>query len=226
MTGCLELPKTDSGDIGSIHWSYDFESEVLSFSGTGEIVLGLKEDNNGRYGYHEYSHLTKGVIINEGITGIGRQAFIMFDNMTTISIPNSVTRIRSEAFHWCSSLISVTIPDGVKSIGSSAFSGCNLLMTVTIGDAVTTIESMAFSDCWYLNTLTLGKSVDYIGDYAFSGCNDLVTVICYASTPPNFDTFPPFEHPENIELYVPSGSVNAYKNNSNWEKFKSISAIE
>ncbi len=229
MTSCLELPQTDSGDVGSVHWVYDFESEILTFSGTGEIVDGLTENNHDSnyYGtYSKYTNMTKGIIINEGITGIGEQAFIMFRDITYANISNSVTRIGDEAFRWCRSLTSISIPNSVISIGSYAFDGCELLTSVSISDGVATIGSNAFSDCWYLSSISIGKSVKNIGDYAFVRCERLINVTCYAVTPPAFDTFSPFDNPEKIDLYVPAQSVKIYKNNANWKNFKSISAIQ
>ena len=45
--------------------------------------------------------------------------------MRSIIIPDGVTSIGNNAFGWCESLKSIVIPDGVTSIGESAFFGCN-----------------------------------------------------------------------------------------------------
>ena len=46
--------------------------------------------------------------------------------VTALVIPEGVTRIGNDAFYGCTSLTSVIIPDSVTSIGSWAFSGCDL----------------------------------------------------------------------------------------------------
>ena len=67
-------------------------------------------------------------------TQVKRIPYAICDNMnnlTSISIPDSVTSISASAFWGCSGLTSVTIPNRVTSIGNSAFSGCTGLTSIT-----------------------------------------------------------------------------------------------
>ncbi len=66
------------------------------------------------------------------------------NNLTSLTIPNSVTSIGDEAFYGCSGLTSVTIPNSVTSIGGSAFYNCRGLTSVTIPNSVTSIGTSAF----------------------------------------------------------------------------------
>ena len=90
-----------------------------------------------------------------------------------VVVPDGVTSIGNEAFYECSSLTSVTIPDGVMSIEDDAFRYCENLTSVTISDSVTSIGDRAFSSCSSLSSVTIPDSVTSIGDGAFSGCDDL-----------------------------------------------------
>ena len=84
-----------------------------------------------------------------------------------VVIENGVTSIGENAFYDCSHLTSVTIGNSVTSIGDYAFGGCHDLTSVTIGNSVTSIGDYAFSECYSLTSVTIGNSVTSIGDYAF-----------------------------------------------------------
>ena len=75
------------------------------------------------------------------MTSIGGGAFSR-NQLTTVTIPNSVTSIGKVAFYR-NQLTNVTIGNGVTSIGEEAFSG-NQLTNVTIGNGVTSIGKNAF----------------------------------------------------------------------------------
>ena len=119
----------------------------------------------------------EGVIIFDGeLTTIGEDAFRNCDNLTSVTIGDSVTTIGEDAFYDCASLTSVTIPDSVTTIGDWAFCNCNSLTNVTIPDSVTTIGDEAFFWCSSLTSVTIGNSVTTIGDQAFEYCHSLTSV--------------------------------------------------
>ena len=67
------------------------------------------------------------VVIPEGVTSIGVDAFYGCSSLTSVVIPEGVTSIGVDAFYRCSSLTSVVIPKGVTSIGLCTFAGCSSL---------------------------------------------------------------------------------------------------
>ena len=72
--------------------------------------------------------------LTAGMTRVPSKAFQGCEEITSVTIPDSVTVIGEDAFRGCSSLAAVTIPDSVTAIGEFAFFGCSLLAAVTIPD--------------------------------------------------------------------------------------------
>ncbi|MBQ9092833.1 MAG: leucine-rich repeat domain-containing protein [Prevotella sp.] len=81
------------------------------------------------------------------VTSIGELAFENCENLTSVTIPNSVKTIGNCAFWGCRGLVSVTIPNSVTTIGISAFQGCRSLTSLTIPNSVISIGDLAFQDC-------------------------------------------------------------------------------
>lgn len=98
------------------------------------------------------------------------------NNLTSITIPNSVTSIGNEAFRDCNGLTSIVIPNSVKSIGHIAFCDCSSLASVTLGNKVSSIGSTAFAGCSSLTSITMPDSVTSIGNNAFRGCSSLTSM--------------------------------------------------
>ena len=110
------------------------------------------------------------------VTSIGNSAFFCCENLTSITIPNSVTSIGEDAFCYCTSLTSITIPDSVTNIGESAFSCCKNLKTVTFGRGLTKISSHAFGFCENLESIVLPQNIATIETNAFYDCKSLENV--------------------------------------------------
>ncbi|MBR2606772.1 MAG: leucine-rich repeat domain-containing protein [Bacteroidaceae bacterium] len=159
--------------------------------------------------------------VKEGVTHITAGAFRDCKGLTSIVIPNSVTNIGEMAFEECSSLTNVSIGNNVKYIGYNAFCGCRSLTNITIPNSVTWIGKQAFYGCSGLTSVTIGSSVTSIEDYAFYGSTSGLTKIYLLNEIPadiNSYTFSNY----NATLYVPQGSLAAYKAANYWKNFKNI----
>ena len=116
------------------------------------------------------------ITIPESVTSIGDLAFFYCKNLTSITIPDGVTSIGVNAFGYCTSLTSITIPNSVTSIGDLAFFYCKNLTSITIPDGVTSIGVNAFGYCTSLTSITIPNSVTSIGNYALEYCTSLTSI--------------------------------------------------
>ena len=174
-----------------------------------------------QYDFPAYQLTAVRAEIKDCVTKIDKDAFFHFENLSGVTLPNSLIEIGEEAFYACFGLMHVVIPNNVTSIGRLAFCSCGL-RDVTFGNSVTTIEANAFVRCEKLRTVTLPSSVTSLGDGAFSHCHVLGTVTCKATTPPTMGDTVFGDDRWLTAIYVPSGSVNAYKAADGWKDYASI----
>ena len=141
----------DSGSCGdNVTYTFVSSTGTLTIQGSGAM-----KDNSSESSVPWYSYRTniKTVIIEDGVTSIGRDAFYGCSGLTSVTIPNSVTSIGEYAFYYCKGLTSATIPNSVTSIGNGIFWGCSGLTSVTIPNSVTSIGYGAFSSCSSLTAI-------------------------------------------------------------------------
>lgn len=144
------------------------------------------EDRNGECVLTNCKTNESKIVVPDGVTVIGDNAFLNCDKIISITLPDglkkiysnafqnctslesikfpySLTEISYRAFFGCSKLRSVTIPNNVKRIGDGAFKGCSSLESIILPDGLTSIGSEAFSNCSSLDSITIPDSVMYIG---------------------------------------------------------------
>ena len=121
---------------------------------------------------------------------------------------------------------------GLKEIGYATFNGCQLT-SVIIPEGMTSISNSAFQACHALVSVTIPSSVTFIESGAFSYCDKLAKFYSYAETPPTANgsfTIASIGTVANASigtatLYVPEGSIEAYKAVEPWNQFRKIVAI-
>lgn len=102
------------------------------------------------------------------VTQIGDMAFVRDNELTGVTIPDSITYIGEKAFQGCSALKSVTMSDKVTYIGSSAFYLCKSLESFKVPAGVTSIGTSMFSGCLALKSVDFSAAtVTYLGENAF-----------------------------------------------------------
>ena len=116
------------------------------------------------------------VVIPDGVTGIGCDAFKECTNLQSVVIPKGVTGIGYYLFNECTNLQSVVIPEGVTHIGYNAFRECTSLTEIMIPNGVTHIEFGAFFGCHNLKKVHIPSTINRLGR-AFIGLKNLQEVI-------------------------------------------------
>lgn len=136
-------------------------SQYLVFGFGGTKVVGYRDG------------IPENLVIPNGVTVIGKEAFRGCNAIKKVSVPDTVTVIEGQVFKECSALTSIIIPNGVKSIGQSAFSWCTSLENVIIPNSVTEIGRWGFCCCKSLKRIEIPGSVTTLGGDEFSGCDML-----------------------------------------------------
>ena len=161
---------------GSI--SCDVKDGVLIISGTGNMP-----DYDG---CGPWDDTFSKIVIKEGITSIGVNAFRNCKKLRDITIPNSVTSIGKGAFWYCAKLSTMQVDKDNKTYDSR--NDCNAIIETAkntlifgcentkIPNSVTSIGDYAFGGCPGLTSITIPNSVTSIGDFAFGGCSGLTSI--------------------------------------------------
>lgn len=168
-----------SGEYGAeganVIWTLDSEGK-LTFSGEGAMKDFVAVDGEEPPPIWHGNEAIKEIVIENGITRIGNDAFTACREVESISIPDSVKSIGNYAFDYCSKLESITIPNSVTDIGVMAFAECRALKTITIPDSVTTLGEYSFFYCTSLTSVKLSKNLESIEESMFFKCTSLKSV--------------------------------------------------
>ena len=193
----LFLPSQAEAAYANIDWNY--YGGTLYLYGNGDMQ---DYESASKTSWFSERDLITSIVIGDGITSVGNNAFNGYDNLVSVTIPSSVTRIGEDAFFGCTSLSSISFSEGLTHIGDYAFYGCGL-KTADFPESLTHIGDYAFYKCYWLTTVNIPKnltrigvcafyncrlktvdfpeSLTYVDDYAFSKCNSLTEVTLPAS---------------------------------------------
>ena len=147
---------------------------------TTTLELGENITTIGNSAFYDCRGL-KNVTIPQSVTSIGDSAFGECSSLETLSLGENIKTIGDSAFYHCinlgkDDLTSVTIPQSVTSIGKDAFRFCNNMKSLTINGAIESMGARAFAGCISLKTLSLGENIKRIGHFAFADCSSLTNV--------------------------------------------------
>lgn len=163
----------------------------------------------------------KEIVLPTSVTSIGSRSFCGTIYLTNVNIPKEVTFSGTTKIFYLSSITSAIIPEGSTEIPQDMFYKCFNLNSVTIPEGVKIIQSGNFGYS-ALESVTLPSTIEQIISDAFSQISTLKEVHCKAVTPPSCYNTPFYNSQTNCILYVPTGSLNAYKSADVWKEFSEI----
>lgn len=183
--------------------AYDFSYRGIFYNKHGnEVAVTYKEFPyyNGHGVYTGDVTIPDTVLYYYPVVGIESAAFYGCNELTSITLPNTIRFIGDFAFYNCTGLTSITLPNSIKTIIGFAFYNCTALSSITFSNAVTSLGEKAFHNtAWYSNqpdglvytgsviyeykgtmpagtSITIAEGTLAVGDAAFSGCSGLIGI--------------------------------------------------
>ena len=177
-----------SGECGkygdNLTWTLD-DDGTLTISGNGEMEDWYVFTSEPPWNSED--ERIKKVIIKDGVTSIGDEAFLMCSNLADIEIPDSVERIGDSAISGGRYLTDIKIPAGVKTMGYMAISSF-WLKSITVDENNQNFSSedgvlfdkdktelISYPRAKAGTEYVIPESVKRIGDAAFS-CTDITDI--------------------------------------------------
>lgn len=160
-----------------MRYTYTADNRTLTVTGNGAMLECGEAGHyhNGVWFSEGYlyapwecvSSLMEHVVIDDGVTRVGRCAFQNDGGLASVTIGKTVEEIGESAFKNCKSLTELTIPASVKSISEGAFIGCYGLKTIKVEDGNPIYDSR--EDCNAIietatGTLLYGSSQTVVPD--------------------------------------------------------------
>lgn len=122
----------------------------------------------GRHAFSICSDLTS-VIFEEGLRSVGYNSFAQCKNLSNVTFPDSLEKIGEAAFVGCQSFTQIKTPKNVKVLPEHCFAECYNVDNVVISPNTEVLRQGVFYNCKGLTTVLIPVSVDTIQSYAFQG---------------------------------------------------------
>lgn len=141
----------------NLTWELDADG-LLTVKGIGEMADNPADRSWDLTSWHRYRDRVNAVVMEEGITSIGAEAFLLCNKIKTVVIPEGVTAIGDRAFACCSALEEMTIPSSIASTGEEVFEDCPNLKRFVISEG----ENQFLFDMEQLAIYSKDKTVLYL----------------------------------------------------------------
>lgn len=174
------------GECGNdLTWTLDMD-DVLTISGTGRMWEFPEAYSQHELPWKYYRDNIRFVVIEDGVTSIGQNAFYDCGNLTEITVPQSMADFTGYAFGFNDSLTTITVDPGNEHYTSAngvlftkdmetllLYPAGRTGETYTVPEGTVTIGRGAFESARKLRTVILPETLREIKEYAFQYCGSL-----------------------------------------------------
>jgi hypothetical protein len=183
------------------------------------------ENYNAETNFYYRCFSLKKVIVDDAVEHLPPCVFAGMLYCEDIVLPNTIRELPSDFATESDSLNEIKLPDSLRYIAHGAFyySG---IERIVIPDKTEALGSYSFSYCPNLREVDIGSGMKRIDIYAFNIDYNLQTMTVRCKVPPVMQPNSLFEIPESAVLRVPAESIEKYRQDAVWSKFKTIEPIE
>ena len=187
------------------------------------------------------------IAIPDNVVEIGKDSFHGCSSIKKLRIPSSVKTLGSRCFFWTSDLASLTFEDCEEPIlflfqrvyvggdiytkgrdyGTFTISPCDEIyfgrsIMLERDNDYPILTDYSFTSR-HIKQISIGKYTDYLDPELIdpTDLKQLQSIYCYGNNPPTIWEFTNSQYMD-CEVFVPVGSLEAYKANSIWGKFWNI----
>ena len=137
----------------------------------------------------------------------------------TIDIGPNIKSIGKFAFWNSTTAKTITLHEGLETLSERALGGNYTIEITYLPTTLKYIGERALMNCRYVTEqFIFGENITYIGDVNFNNCYSQKSIIIYATTPPVIYNGNNIQN-QNIVVYVPAESIDAYKAADIWSGF-------
>lgn len=145
-----------------VKWSIDTVSGQLTIApgeATGDYAAGDMGESIQSYEcWSSRGNEVCKIVIEDGVTRIGNNAFDSMANLKEVTIADSVKTIGESAFQNNAALESLDMGNGVEEIGQNGFRKCTSLTDISMPDSIRSIGKEAFLDTAFVDA-QIGKDI-------------------------------------------------------------------
>lgn len=134
---------------------------VLTLTGTGE----MPDYSNANLVPWKGEQIQK-IIINDGITKIGKYAFNSLTSLKDVDYGNTLVTIGEKGFYGCTSLTEFIAPSSLENIEYAAFAYCENITNIELNEGLKLLDSYCFEGT-SVKTVTIPSTLEDYNSYVF-----------------------------------------------------------